>query len=107
MDPHVVFDCQKILPNKFVLAVAAAACCRALNRGAKPRVDLPGINESELALQEIASGVLAGAELALFVSGPAATAPLPDSNSTMTGLRGDGGSNAAAAPVSCSQEAAY
>lgn len=106
MDPHVVFDCQKILPNKFVLAVAAAACCRALNRGGKPRLDLPGIKESELALQEIASGVLAGAELALF-AGPAATAPLPGSNSTMTGLRGDGGSNAAAAPVSYSQEAAY
>ncbi|MBB3394827.1 S1-C subfamily serine protease [Rhizobium sp. BK538] len=56
MDPHVGFDCRRILPNKFALAVTAAARCRALNRGAKLRLDLPGINDSELALQETADG---------------------------------------------------
>ncbi len=32
MDPHVVFDCQKILPNRFALALAAAARTCALKR---------------------------------------------------------------------------
>jgi len=54
MDPHAVFDCQKILPNKFALAVAAAARCQALNRGAKPMLDLPGIKASKVALHQIA-----------------------------------------------------
>lgn len=88
MDPHVVFDCQNILPNKFALAVAAAARCPALNRGGKPRLDLRDTNGSKLALQEC----------------PDRHQCLPDSSSTITGFRGDGDPNAAAAPVSCLQE---
>ncbi|AYM66096.1 DNA-directed RNA polymerase subunit omega [Agrobacterium fabrum] len=41
MDPHVVFDCQDVVPNRFALTVAAAARARALSRGAEPRLDLP------------------------------------------------------------------
>lgn len=63
--------------------------------------------QGKLTLQNVASCALAGAELALFVPGLAATTPLPVSSSTITGLRGDGYPNAAAAPVSCSQETAY
>jgi hypothetical protein len=37
MDPHIVFDCEKVLPNRFDLAVAAAARVRALSRGGEPR----------------------------------------------------------------------
>jgi len=37
MDPHVVFDCQKVLPNRFALTLAAAARSRALARGAEPQ----------------------------------------------------------------------
>ncbi len=40
MDPHVIFDCEKALPNRFVLVLAAAARTRALNRGAEPRLAL-------------------------------------------------------------------
>lgn len=38
MDPHIVFDCEKVLPNRFDLAVAAAARVRALSRGGEPRI---------------------------------------------------------------------
>ena len=30
MDPHVVLDCQSVLPNRFALTLAAAARSRAL-----------------------------------------------------------------------------
>ncbi|GEM_PF-4910677 len=39
MDTHVVFDCQKVLPNRFALTLAAASRIRALARGAEPRLD--------------------------------------------------------------------
>jgi len=38
MDPNIVFDCEKVLPNRFGLALAAAARIRALNRGSEPRL---------------------------------------------------------------------
>lgn len=37
MDLFLVFDCQKVLPNRFALALAAAARSRALARGAGAR----------------------------------------------------------------------
>lgn len=67
MDPHVGFDCHKILPNRFALALAAAARSRALNRGAEPRLDRQGVNASELALLEIASGAFVEDELAPYL----------------------------------------
>lgn len=104
MDPHVVFDCQKILPNRFALALAAAARSRALNRGAESRLDRQGVNASELALLEIASGAFVEDELAPYLFPSRARAPLLAPPSTTPEFRGDGGSSAAAAPVSCPQE---
>lgn len=75
MDPHVGFDCHKILPNRFALALAAAARSRALNRGAEPRLDRQGVNASELALLEIASGAFVEDELAPYLFPSPAGAP--------------------------------
>lgn len=107
MDPHVVFDCQKILPNRFVLALAAAARSRALNRGAEPRLDRQGVNATELALLEIANGTFVEDELAPNLFPSPAGAPLLAAPSTTPELCGDGRSSAAAAPVSCPQEAVH
>ena len=107
MDPRVVFDCQKILPNRFALALAAAARSRALNRGAEPRLDRQGVNASELALLEIASGAFVEDELAPYLSvSPAGASLLPVPSSTPE-FRGEGRSNAVATPVSFPQEAVY
>lgn len=54
MDPLVVFDCQKVLPNGCSLVLAAAARHRTLARGAEPRLDTAATGVSELALHEIA-----------------------------------------------------
>ncbi|WP_246590293.1 DNA-directed RNA polymerase subunit omega [Rhizobium lentis] len=67
MDPHVVFDCQNILPNRFALSLAAAARARALTRGAEPRLDPRCASASEVALQEIACGAFAYDEMAPFL----------------------------------------
>ena len=107
MDPHVVFDCQKILPNRFALALAAAARSRALNRGAEPRLDRQGVNASELALLEIANGAFVEDELAPYLFPSPAGAPLLAAPSTTPEFRGDGRSSAAAAPVTCPQEAVH
>ncbi|WP_235925442.1 DNA-directed RNA polymerase subunit omega [Brucella pseudintermedia] len=63
MDPHIVFDCEKVLPNRFALTLAAAARSRALNRGAEPRLDIDDASVSDLALHEIAAGVFTREEL--------------------------------------------
>ncbi len=70
MDPFVVFDCEKLLPNRFSLALAAAARCRALARGAEPRSQKSVASTSDLALCEIGEGAFSPAELALFLDGP-------------------------------------
>jgi DNA-directed RNA polymerase subunit omega len=67
MNPSIVFDCQKILPNRFALTLAAAARSRALNRGAEPRFGRSGSSVADLALSEIASGAFTSDELALFL----------------------------------------
>jgi DNA-directed RNA polymerase subunit omega len=56
MDPLVVFACEKVLPNRFALALAATARSRALNRGAELRLDRPIASVPEFALREIAEG---------------------------------------------------
>lgn len=70
MDPHVVFDCQKALPNRFALTLAAAARSRALGRGAEPRLDADNGSVTDLALHEIAAGVFTRNELAPFLLDP-------------------------------------
>lgn len=107
MDPNVVFDCQRVVPNRFALALAAAARSRALNRGAQPRLDLPASDMRELALQEIATGALSPEKLALFLPGPAATVSLPVPPTMTTELRGDGPRSASAAPVSSPKETVH
>jgi DNA-directed RNA polymerase subunit omega len=104
MDPHVVFGCQEIVPNRFTLTMAAAARARALNRGAGPRLDLPHASVSDLALHEIARGAFSHDELAPFLPELAATTLPPAPNPTTTELRGDGAASAAAAPAFCRQE---
>ena len=81
MDPLVVFDCQKIVPDRFALTLVAVARSRALNRGANPRIERPGQSTSGCALHEIAAGAFAPEELAPFLSrgqrSLALTAPSP------------------------------
>ena len=69
MDTHVVFDCQKVLPNRFALTLAAASRIRALARGAEPRLDAVDRSVGDLALHEIAAGVFTRDELAPFLPG--------------------------------------
>ncbi len=77
MNPFVVFDCAKVLPNRFALTLAAAARSHALHRGAQPRSDTPAANASDLALREIAEGAFTPAELGLFLVGPSGPRLLP------------------------------
>jgi DNA-directed RNA polymerase subunit omega len=107
MDPHVVFDCQDVVPNRFALTVAAAARARALSRGAEPRLDLPGACAVSPALHEVAAGAFRQDELTPFLSGSASPARLPAPDSKSAELRGDGASSAAPAPVSSPQEAVH
>jgi len=90
MDPLVVFDCEKVLPNRFALVLAAAARSRALNRGAEPRLDVQDLNASDLALQEIAWGAFSKDEVAPLLFESTALTRLPAPNSTTTELRGNG-----------------
>ncbi len=87
MDPLVVLDCQKVLPDRFALTLAAAARSRALLQGAGAMLDMPGASPAELALHEIAAGLLTRDEIAaippeagraaLPPPGPAAASSLP------------------------------
>jgi DNA-directed RNA polymerase subunit omega len=77
MDPHVVFDSQKVVPNRFALSLAAAARKRALNHGAERRVaGVPAAGNGDLALHEIAAAAFTPAELSTAVRGPGAPALL-------------------------------
>lgn len=106
MDPHVIFDCQKVLPNRFALTLAAAARGRALARGAEPRLDRPGRSMGDLALKEIAAGAFTRHELAFFLPGPGErhSLPSPDPGSS---LRDGGSPSTAAAPGSRLQETVH
>lgn len=98
MDPFVVFDCAKVLPNRFALTLAVAARSRALQRGARPRSDEPAASPSGVALHEIAAGAFTPAELAPFLveqKGTRLSPPPASDQSFATAL-----SRGAAAPVS-------
>ena len=99
MDPYVVFDCQRVLPNRFALTLAAAARSRALRRGSGPRLDKDDAGVSDLALHEIAAGVFTPRELQPFLpvtDGKRLLAPhVPGSR-----LCGGGSPGAAATPAS-------
>ena len=69
MDPLVVFDCQKQVPNQFGLALAAAARARALRKGEPVRVQTAGLESTEVALREIASGAFTPKQIAVFLPG--------------------------------------
>jgi len=66
MDPFVTIDAQKVLPNRFGLALAGAMRCRALRQGDEPRLALEGMTAQDLALNEIAARAFTDAELARF-----------------------------------------
>lgn len=106
MDPLVVFDCQKVVPNRFALILAAAARSRALNRGAEPRVNPHGAGVSEMALHEIASGAFTRDELAPFLprTDQRLSLPLPAQGAR---LCGGGSPSPAAAPASQLGETVY
>lgn len=67
MDPSVVFDCERVLPNRFALTLAAAARSRALNRGHPARLARPAASTVDLALHEIAANAFTEEELAPFL----------------------------------------
>jgi len=67
MNPLIVIDAAKAVPDPFALAMAAAARARALRRGAPPRSDADARPGPDLALCEIASSAFAEEELAPFL----------------------------------------
>jgi DNA-directed RNA polymerase subunit omega len=69
MDPLIVYDCQKQVPNRFGLALAAAARARALRKGVPVRVQTAGLESTEVALREIASGAFTPKEIGVFLPG--------------------------------------
>lgn len=105
MDPYVVFDGQKVLPNRFALTLAAAARSRALGRGAEPRLDPNHASVSDLALHEIAAGMFSRNELAPFLPGEGGrpSLPPPDADSKLR----DGGCEIAGAPASHSRQTVH
>ncbi|WP_293828421.1 DNA-directed RNA polymerase subunit omega [uncultured Brevundimonas sp.] len=105
MDPHVVLDCQKVLPNRFALTLAAAARSRALGRGAEPRLDSDHPGASDLALHEIAAAMFTRKELAPFLPSEGGRPSLSPPDPVPRLL--DGGERAAAAPLSRSRETVH
>lgn len=72
MDPHVVFDCQKVLPNTLAPALAAAA----LARGGEPRLDMDDVTVRELAPHQ-AAGMFREREFPRLLSGSGEAKRLP------------------------------
>jgi DNA-directed RNA polymerase subunit omega len=70
MEPFVVFDCEKVLPNRFSPVLATAARCRALHRGAQPRSQKQAVSITDLALREIGEDAFGSAELAHYLNAP-------------------------------------
>jgi DNA-directed RNA polymerase subunit omega len=106
MNPHIIFDCQKVLPNRFALTLAAAARSRALARGAEPRLDAADYSVNELALHEIAAGAFTRDELAPFLPGADERRLLPPPFPASR-LRDGGSVSAAAAPASRPRETVH
>jgi DNA-directed RNA polymerase subunit omega len=67
MNPFIVFDAQKVVPDAFALALATAARTRALRSGADPRVDLEAEPGPHLALSEIAAGAFTTEDMKPFL----------------------------------------
>lgn len=99
MDPHVVFDCRKVLPDTFALTLAAVARARALRHGAEPRLEIDSAGVGDLALKEIAAGVFSQDELSPFLPGASERPSLPPPGSGAE-LCGRGSARADAAPAS-------
>ena len=98
MDPLIVFDAKKAVPDHFALVVAAAARARALQGGAEPRVDVHSEPGPHLALSEVVSGAFAEEELEPFL--PDCRAGVPRLGAPKAGLElCNGGQGVAAAPV--------
>lgn len=106
MDPNVIFECEKIVPNRYALTVAAAARARALNRGAEPRTDVSFANATERALQEIASEAFSKDELVPFLH-EQRTFPPACRSVRKKWLRGHGAERAVAAPGSLPRETVH
>jgi len=107
MDPFIVFDCAKVMPNRFALTLAAAARSRALHRGAEPRSNRAAASASDLALREIAEGAFTPAELRLFLERRRGPQLLPRRSAWDLELRGGAPSESTAAPVSPSGETVH
>jgi DNA-directed RNA polymerase subunit omega len=58
MLPAITMDCQRAVPNRFALVLLAAARIRALMRGDAPRVPQNADPPLQVALREIAAGVI-------------------------------------------------
>jgi DNA-directed RNA polymerase subunit omega len=97
MDPHIVFDCAKVIPNTFELAMAAAARTRALARGAAPCVGKETSALQDLALREIAGGKFSRDELRLFALDGVAGAFARAGHGNLLEFRGGGEQTSAAA----------
>ncbi|WP_027163556.1 hypothetical protein [Mesorhizobium sp. WSM1293] len=67
MDPLIVFDAQRTIPNPFALAVAAAGRARALARGAAPRLAASPKSRPHLALSEIAGNAFEPRQIEPFL----------------------------------------
>ena len=100
MDPNIIFNCEKVLPNRFGLALAAAARIRVLDRESEPRIRVADAGTTaERALREIAAGVFRLDELAPFMGGPEEVKQLASSGPSIA-LRGDSAWGAAATSLS-------
>ena len=99
MNPLILDDCQKVLPNPFLLAIAAAARARALRHGAEPKVSCGTPPPIELALQEIAAGLLAEGEFELQSSPNRSLLAHWAASSAGKTERDRSGASAAAAPA--------
>jgi len=69
MNPLLVFDCEKVVPNRFELSLALAARTHQLNRGSEPRVELDGGSTIDAALREFAMGAFTPSEIKTLLAG--------------------------------------
>lgn len=100
MDPLIVFDAQRTIPNPFALAIAAAGRARALSRGAEPRLPAKAKSRAHLALSEIAGKAFETQEIEPFLlAGSVSSRDRVRSKSGAKELRAVGRSKPAAAPA--------
>lgn len=87
MNALAVFDCLRVVPDRYALVAAAAARAHALRRGQTPRIATTTASAPLTALQEIAAGAITAEEIRQFLSSPpdlssphgSEAPPLPDS----------------------------